>query len=96
MADAWGTSDMKAALPKQAAAPSTSVQNAVDKWGKPTAFNYNETDAERADRQWGGNASVYEWNGDEGDIGPENPALEAMLFGPPEMRRGTAGLDISK
>ncbi|XXH05716.1 PHO85 cyclin-5 [Hypoxylon texense] len=96
MSDAWGA-DTKAAPPEQAAGPTQSIEDAADKWGKPTAFNYNETDAERAERKWGGNASVYEWhNGDEGDIGPENLALEVTLFGPPELRRGAAGLDISK
>ncbi|KAI1771718.1 DEAD-domain-containing protein [Hypoxylon cercidicola] len=99
MSSAWDASAMKAALPEQTAAHSASMnpsQDALDKWGKPLAFNYDETDAQRAEREWGGNAAVYEWEGEEGDIGPENPTLEVMLFGPPEERQSTAGLDISK
>ncbi|KAI1768190.1 DEAD-domain-containing protein [Hypoxylon sp. FL1150] len=99
MSNGWGAPDTTAAVPEQAAAPLMSEearQQAIEKWGTRTANIYTETDAQLADREWGGNAAVYEWDGDEGDIGPENPKLEVMLFGPPEERRSTAGLDISK
>lgn len=99
MSDGWGAPDTTAAAPERAAAPPMSEadrQAALDKWGTRTANVYSETEAQLADRKWGGNAAVYEWDGDEGDIGPENPELEVMLFGPPEERHGTAGLDISK
>ncbi|KAI1088922.1 DEAD-domain-containing protein [Rostrohypoxylon terebratum] len=104
----WGVSDMKAALPDQGAAgpsnagpskaaPSTSEESKrTDKpagdWGQVFTYDYSETDR---DRQWGANGAVYEWTGEEGDVGPENPELEIQLFGAPEERFG-AGLDISK
>lgn len=30
---------------------------------------------------WAGNAAVYEWNDEYGDVGPKFPALEKQLFG---------------
>ncbi|KAI0883750.1 P-loop containing nucleoside triphosphate hydrolase protein [Annulohypoxylon maeteangense] len=97
MSAGWGTSGKQPALPEQAAGPSTSeepkhpAQPAGD-WGQAFHYDYTETDV---DRQWGGNGAVYEWQGEEGDLAPEDPILEAQLFGEPDMRFG-AGLDISK
>ncbi|KAI2464404.1 P-loop containing nucleoside triphosphate hydrolase protein [Annulohypoxylon bovei var. microspora] len=93
----WGVSDMAAALPEQPVAPSTSEEpkrpeKPVGDWGQPFNYDYTETDV---DRQWGGNGAVYEWQGEEGEVGPENPELEVQLFGHPDERFG-AGLDISK
>lgn len=45
--------------------------------------------------EWEGNAKVYEWDGEEGDIGPEFPALEVELFGEPGSR-AKQGIDFSK
>lgn len=94
---------MKAALPDQgaagpsSAAPSTKEEpKRPDKpagdWGQVFTYDYTETDN---NRQWGANGAVYEWTGEEGDVGPENPELEIQLFGAPE-ERFTAGIDISK
>ncbi|KAI1460011.1 DEAD-domain-containing protein [Annulohypoxylon moriforme] len=93
----WGVSDMKAALPEHSAGPSTSEEpkhrdKPVGDWGQVFKYDYTENDV---DRQWGGNSAVYEWQGEEGDVGPENPELELQLFGAPDERFG-AGLDISK
>ncbi|KAI1212615.1 DEAD-domain-containing protein [Annulohypoxylon truncatum] len=93
----WGVSDMKAALPEQAAGSSKSEapkrpEKPVGDWGQPFNYDYTETDV---DRQWGGNGAVYEWQGEEGEVAPENPELEIQLFGAPDERFG-AGLDISK
>lgn len=41
------------------------------------------------------NAAVYEWDGEEGDVGPEFPALELQLFGTPESRLEIKGIDYS-
>lgn len=35
----------------------------------------------RGDPSWLSDATVYEFNDDEGDVGPPNPELEKMLFG---------------
>ncbi|KAI0172471.1 DEAD-domain-containing protein [Hypoxylon sp. FL1284] len=86
MSDSMDVSKMREALPEQ-------TDEIPHSWGAPVAFDYNETEGER---DWGGNAKVYEFDGDEGDIGPENRDLENMLFGPVERRRGAAGMDISK
>ncbi|KAI1408076.1 P-loop containing nucleoside triphosphate hydrolase protein [Hypoxylon sp. FL1857] len=91
MSHGWDVSDMKAALPEQAAAPAR-PEKPIGDWGKPIAFDYTETDV---GREWGGNGVVYEWKGDEGDVGPENKNLEIQLFGHPDERYG-AGVDISK
>jgi ATP-dependent RNA helicase DDX3X len=44
---------------------------------------------------WEGNATVYHWDGEEGDVGPEHPELEIELFGAPEDREAM-GKDFSK
>jgi len=46
--------------------------------------------------KWESNAQVYEWDGEEGDLGPEFPELELELFGDPKLRGTTAGIDFSK
>lgn len=46
--------------------------------------------------EYDGNARVYHWDGEEGDIGPEFPELEAELFGPPDKRDLPQGLDFSR
>ncbi|KAH7037445.1 P-loop containing nucleoside triphosphate hydrolase protein [Microdochium trichocladiopsis] len=57
----------------------------VGEWAPKTDFNYEVTDD---GVHWEHNARVYEWDGDEGEVGPEHPELEAALFGPPEERGG--------
>ncbi|KAI0434853.1 P-loop containing nucleoside triphosphate hydrolase protein [Xylaria sp. FL1042] len=61
-------------------------------WGEKTENNYNE---ENENISWEGNVRVYEWDGEEGDIGPEHPELESALFGDPETR-DPQGIDFSK
>lgn len=58
-------------------------------WGEKTDYQYEEV----GDRNWDGNARVYEWDGDEGDIGPEYPELEVVLFGEPD-QRNPEGLNL--
>ncbi|KAK8070971.1 DEAD/DEAH box helicase [Apiospora hydei] len=73
--DAWGTGDMQAALdePEEAKA---------HEWEKPTQYNYSDDNT----GEWDGNAPVYLFDGDEGDVGPEYPELEVAIFGKPEDR----------
>lgn len=41
--------------------------------------------------QWASSAAVYEWSGDEGEVGPADPRLEQDLFhGENEQRAGAA------
>ncbi|CAK7217324.1 hypothetical protein SBRCBS47491_003125 [Sporothrix bragantina] len=65
-------------------------------WVASTPYNYEATedDSSRALRDWAGNARVYEWTGEEGDIGPESDELERELFGDPDKRSGS-GIDFS-
>lgn len=46
-------------------------------------------------RAWDGNAQIYEWDQDFGDVGPQVASLELELFGEPSTRERT-GLDFSK
>ncbi|KAK8024124.1 DEAD/DEAH box helicase, partial [Apiospora rasikravindrae] len=87
--DAWGTGDMQAALdePEEAkAAPPPFPYEHRDapkhEWEKPTQYSYSDANTE----EWGGNAPVYVFDGDEGDVGPEYPELEEVIFGKPEDR----------
>ncbi|KAL2263091.1 hypothetical protein VTK26DRAFT_8249 [Humicola hyalothermophila] len=58
-------------------------------WVKQTPYDYN------AINDWDCNAKVYEFVGEEGDIGPEHPALEMELFGEPS-NRVKQGVDFTK
>lgn len=59
-------------------------------WTEATAYNYDQfTRAGGSDATFHGNAARYEWQGEYGDVGPENPALLNELFGGEfQMRRG--------
>lgn len=39
---------------------------------------------------WANNAAIYTWNDDFGDVGPEFPELEKMLFGGDHVKKGIA------
>lgn len=43
-----------------------------------------------------GNARVYEWSDEYGDVVPRVPELEDELFGVPDKRHSRTGLDFSK
>jgi ATP-dependent RNA helicase DDX3X len=56
-------------------------------WENPIPFNYPTVpsgaapeDVGRDDAPWLGNAAVYEWNDEYGEIGPEDKQLEEVLF----------------
>lgn len=66
-------------------------------WVESTPYNYEVVDKGDPNgvlRDWAGNAKVYEWNGEEGDVGPESEELERELFGDPDKRSGS-GIDFS-
>jgi ATP-dependent RNA helicase DDX3X len=85
---AYNTSQLQAALPT-AANPAVSAA-----WGERTGYDYQAYGFE-ADHQWDSSAPKYEWDGEQGEIGPEFPALEMELFGDPALR-GKRGIDFSK
>lgn len=65
-------------------------------WVESTPYSYEVVDQDptKALRDWAGNATVYEWDGEQGEVGPESQELELELFGDPEKRSGT-GIDFS-
>ncbi|KAG6137375.1 hypothetical protein E4U28_004593 [Claviceps purpurea] len=56
-----------------------------------TAFSVGENP-----QQFDGQAKIYQWDEDFGDVGPKFPELELELFGDPQTRHERAGLDFSK
>lgn len=63
-------------------------------WVQATPYDYKSYAAD-ADHEWASNAKVYEWDGEEGEVGPEFPALEMQLFGEPGSR-AKQGIDFTK
>jgi ATP-dependent RNA helicase DDX3X len=84
------TNTTTANMPNNSAESST-AQPKIEGWGEQTPYDYTEAE----ERHWEGNASVYEWDGEEGELGPAHPELEKILFGPPE-ERNPQGLDFTK
>ncbi|KAI0521579.1 P-loop containing nucleoside triphosphate hydrolase protein [Xylaria bambusicola] len=60
-------------------------------WGEKTQNDYKEGNENVT---WESNMRVYEWDGEEGDVGPEYPELEFTLFGDPETR-DPQGIDFN-
>lgn len=98
---AWDNNDdLKAALPGESQTNGSEAADTAAKhramptgdWGQKTQNNYDE-DAQGI--SWEGDARVYEWDGEEGDIGPEHPQLESDLFGDPSTR-DPQGIDFRK
>ncbi|KAI0447236.1 P-loop containing nucleoside triphosphate hydrolase protein [Xylaria telfairii] len=98
----WDNNDeLKAALPQvpqsnggtQTSGAATEHRDApTENWGEKTQNNYDEN---IENVSWEGNARVYEWDGETGDLGPEHPELESQLFGDPNLR-DPQGIDFSK
>ncbi|KAK5114203.1 hypothetical protein LTR85_010268 [Meristemomyces frigidus] len=59
-------------------------------WTETTAFNYADFEASGGNNgDWHAISKVYEWNDEYGDVGPEVPELERILFGGEhQMRKG--------
>lgn len=100
MGGTFDTADMKSALPDEHGAAATEGLGAAtasenkiilqDGWVKPLEYDYTQLSHQGPDapRDWEGNAPVYQWDEEYGDVGPEHAQLEEMLFGPVE-NRGT-------
>jgi len=78
-------------------------------WIEKSAYNYDvynksakEIDESKATFEangievgdWAGNAEVYKWDDEYGDVGPKFPALEIQLFGGSD--RTVKGIDYAK
>lgn len=80
----------------------SSVQDAnasggtVPGWVGQQSIDYTAAAAGEGVQTWDGNAPVYEWNDDFGDIGPKFPQVELDLFGDPATRNERTGVDFSK
>lgn len=59
-------------------------------------YNYDEFASRGGAEDFEGNARVYHWDGEEGDVGPEFPELELELFGPPDQRNDVNPSDFAK
>lgn len=59
---------------------------AAENQGLPSGLHSGES--------WAGNAPIYEWKGEYGDVGPRFPDIEAMLFGNEEADTGV--IDFQK
>ena len=89
---AFETSDMAAALdatednqpedkPRHVA-PMQKEPPKLEGYPQAQKYDYDQFVHHAGDNyEWDGNATTYEWDGEEGDIGPEHPELEKILFG---------------
>lgn len=61
-------------------------------WMENEKLNYDAFNAPTSESKptWAGMAAVYEWTGEEGDIGPPDTELEEQLFGGEHNRAGTS------
>lgn len=103
MTDVMGVSSLKEALAdadQENVKPSTNGHRDAaavksNGWTKPQAYDYTAMGGPDRASGWDGSARIYEWDGVEGDIGPEHPELEIELFGRPEDRAEIRGLDFT-
>jgi len=77
--------DATAARMKQQADAVAAARDAG--WNNPIPFNYESVqggqaapDESRDNALWLADAAIYEWQDDFGDVGPENPELEKILY----------------
>lgn len=92
MADNFETVAISAALPEgDHGAPITQARGFREGWGQPDQPSLYDPQV----AGWEGNAPVYEFDTNAtGDVGPEVPELEEMLFGKPELRGQNVGIDF--
>ncbi|EQL00576.1 DEAD/DEAH box RNA helicase [Ophiocordyceps sinensis CO18] len=81
------------------------MDNAVDNaagpvnasaWIVQQATDYTSAEGDESMPTWDGNAPVYQWSDEFGDVGPKFPNLELELFGDPETRHERTGLDFAR
>lgn len=88
--------EMEAALPAASEKP-VALDAEGKEWSKPETYNYEEMaqSGPIENGNWEGNAAIYEWDEEYGEVGPQHPELELMLFGDPATRRDHSGLDFT-
>ena len=61
-------------------------------WMEDEKLDYDAFNAATSESKptWASSARVYEWDGEQGDIGPPDDELEQQLFGGEQTRAGTS------
>ncbi|PHH71212.1 hypothetical protein CDD80_5438 [Ophiocordyceps camponoti-rufipedis] len=72
------------------------ASDVVPGWVANSTIDYSGGPSSGDQPTWEGNARIYEWNDEYGDIGPKFPELELELFGDPSARHERVGLDFQK
>ena len=67
-----------------------------EKWATQERVDYTSVSANDSGQGFDGQARVYTWDEEFGDVGPKFGELELELFGPMETRKEKRGLDFSK
>lgn len=68
--------------PAVAASSGADLQRARDYgWNERTNLDYDKLQQIGDSNEWLGAAQVYEWKDEYGDVAPEVPELEALLYG---------------
>ena len=94
MPDPSSTDEMGNALPNED--KNESAQNGIDgNWVAPQAYDYTAMANPPENQTWDGDAKVYAWDDEFGDVGPKFPELELELFGDPSSRHEHTGVDFS-
>jgi ATP-dependent RNA helicase DDX3X len=85
------------AIPENESVAETGDQTAPLGWVERTAFDYTAMADPEAAATWDGNAKVYQWKDEYGDVGPAFEELEVELFGNPSTRHDRhTGLNFAK
>ncbi|KAG5923370.1 hypothetical protein E4U42_004975 [Claviceps africana] len=76
----------------------TAAQDSAESgpWVEREKTDYTALTVGEIPDQFDGQAKIYQWDEDYGDVGPAFPELELELFGDPKTRHERAGLDFSK
>ncbi|KAK5994957.1 ATP-dependent RNA helicase ded1 [Cladobotryum mycophilum] len=77
-------------------APVPAGDPSIPGWVERQAVDYTAMSSGVTTQTWDGNAKVYQWTDEYGDVGPKFPELELELFGEPSTRHERTGLDFSK
>ena len=65
-------------------------------WVECQKTDYTALSVGENPQQFDGQAKIYQWDEEFGDVGPKFEELELDLFGDPKYRHERAGLDFSK
>lgn len=68
----------------------------VPGWVARETVDYSVAAGTGSSQNWEGNARIYQWDEEFGDVGPKLPELELELFGDPAHRHERTGMDFSK